>query len=408
MRRLDLIAVFLLVATHVAAQHPAWKAEVVDVRRSGMQAIQLAPELLGASRQDLGDIRLVDSTGKQLPYFLREASPSVGRGAFIPFRLIRNETLRYRSEIELERPEGVVIDELHLWIRPTEASKSARITGSDDRESWYMVKDGLLEANTPRGDPPREIRRITLPPSDYRYLRVVMNDSLTAPLQVLGVGRFDEDRLTPPCFGPALALPFEQSDSVGISRLHVALDHAVLADRLAYVVMDSTNYLREAYVEIRLPSSFTKGRREVQRYVTRRFPIGHIDSNRDDLLEPNGLRLDTFDLVVVNGDDAPLRFAKLEALPRCRFLIADLAVGMQYIVTTGAPTLETPRYDIVHFAAELSQPLDTLNHSALIAMPDEPGASPLFDTSAWWVWAAILALMAGMTFVAVRLLKQPS
>ena len=111
------------------------------------------------------------------------------------------------------------------------------------------------------------------------------------------------------------------------------------------------------------------------------------------------------DLVIENGDDRPLRFDAIHVYQTERVLVAHLQPGMSYHLTTGDPKEHAPNYDLARFEEPLT-PIDTLTHGALTAIPQAVNAGPAFDPSQWWVWALILTLMAGMGWMAVRMLRK--
>jgi len=117
-------------------------------------------------------------------------------------------------------------------------------------------------------------------------------------------------------------------------------------------------------------------------------------------------RLDTFELRIDNGDDKPLRISSVKAQCRERVLLARLEPGMAYRLMVGNEQLAPPRYDMAHFANDLPSPLSTLNHGALELLPKPEAAKPRFDPSSMWVWAAIVALILGMGWMAMRMLRK--
>lgn len=405
-KRSELLLLALCVDGALVAQAPRWSAEMPLVHEAGLHAIALSPEMLGASRSDLGDIRIVDAQGVDVPYVLREVATPGDHGRFIPFQLVRNEVRDRVTVLELERPADQELEALHIWIRPTETEKQVRITGSDDRHEWYMVKDEHLVAQGARGDPPHQVLTVRLPRNDYRFLRLTLNDSVSAPLNVLGVGRFADGETPGWRYVETPSLSFVQADSARESRLSLALGVPLLAERLAFRVSDTGLYRRDARLEARRRATMRKGHHAVPMQWTERLADDVIASDRAAFFDMAPARIDTFDLVVSNGDDRPLRFVDIRILARERVLLARLEPDTRYRLFTGNAELEPPRYDIAHFADELPVPLDTLRHGALTAIPEEAEVSPGFNPSSGWVWGAIIVLMLSMGAVAARLLKQ--
>lgn len=400
----DLLLAGVLIAQTAIAQGPTWTAPLPAVTRSGVYAVMLGPEWMGLSRMDLGDIRLLDSTGMEVPYLLREQALTRA-SAFVPFPLLRNEVMPKATVIELERPADRQVQDLEIWVRPADVKKSVRITGSDERSHWYMVKDEQVVAQGARGDPPHQVLSVQVPRSDYRYYRITLNDSLTPPMRVLGVGRF-KDEAPVRRFAPSIPLQLSQKDTARTTTVHVTSPNALGFDRLRFAVSDTITFHRKGELRVWHSRVMEEGRRKRTVRASETVATFTIASDLAPVIDLPTTRADTFDLVIFNGDDRPLHFTRLEALASEHLLIAKLEPGMPYRLTTGDAERLAPQYDIAHFAKELEAPLDTLSPGAPTAIPAQVAAGPGFDPSKWWVWAAIIVLMAGMGWMAVRMLKK--
>ena len=406
LRKRDLILIPLLGAGTLFAQQAKWSANVPPAKEQGLHAIALSAELLGSARGDLGDIRLLDSTGAEVPYVIRESMRTSGPERFIAYDVLRNAVLMHSTEVEIERPSGQVLEELHVWIKPIDAEKRVRITGSDDRQAWYMVKDDHVALQGARGDPPHQVLQLRIPRSDYRYLRLTLNDSLTAPMRVLGVGRFVPERAPEVVYAAPIELPFTRTDSAKRTVLRFTLPHAILVERLAIAVEDTLPFMRR--VELGTWRSTTVSERKrarKQRWLEQMgsFMIRQGDGASFNLMPA---RLDTFELRIENGDDRPLRIRAAKAQCQERVLLARLDAGMSYRLTVGDEQLAPPQYDMAHFADELPAPADTLVHGAMTATAAIAPERPTFDPAEGWIWAAIIALILGMGYMAVRMLRK--
>lgn len=404
MPRRELFLLPLLCGGSLLAQTAKWSAAVPAPPQKGLHAITLSAELLGCSRADLGDIRLFDSTGAQVPYVIEQVRSTAAHGAFHPFSVVRNEVLDRSTIIEFERPADGAVETLHIRIRPLDAEKKVRVTGSDDRKAWYMVKDEHVVAQGARGDPPHQVLILDLPRSDYRYFRLTLNDSLTAPMRVLGVGRFGEATAASPRFLDAGAMAFTQRDSARTSVISVRSARPVLVERLAYKVSDTVRYRRDARILRWRWGTMRKGLQEVRSRSAEEVARTGIASDRASLIEVPSARLDTFEVRIDNGDDRPLRFAELWPQVVHRVMLAELRPGMRYRLSTGDPSLAPPAYDMAHFADQLAEPVDTLVHDPLRASQPEDVEASAFDPAKWWIWVAIVALVLGMGWMASRML----
>ena len=363
----------------------------------------LSPELVGLSGNNTHDLRLLDSTGQEVPYVIRVAKAGPVRSRFVAYPLLRNEALPQRTEVELERPVDRQLDELQIWIRPVEVSKKVRITGSDDRTNWYMLKDEHVVAQGAQGDPPHQVLNIRIPRSDYRYFRITLNDSLTPPLRILGVGRFAEMALA--ARYTEASVRWTQQDTAGRTILQISSSHPVPVERITYAVRDTLPFQRSGNFVVTRTINTRKGRREL--IEERKESLDHFtlaSAGDHEILLPCSHE-QRFELVIENGDDRPLQFDAIQVYQTERTLIAHLQPGMRYHLTTGDSKEHAPNYDLARFEEPLT-PIDMLAHGPLTAIPQAANAGPAFDPSQWWVWALILVLMAGMGWMAVRMLRK--
>ena len=406
LRKRDLTIFPLLCAGTLLAQQAKWSASVPMARASGLQAIRLSPELLGAARADLGDIRLLDSAGTEVPYVIRESMRSSGPEHFVAYGMLRNAVLKHSTEVEIERPADEMLEELHVWIKPIDAEKRVRITGSDDRQAWYMVKDDHVALQGARGDPPHQVLQLRIPRSDYRFLRLTLNDSLTAPMKVLGVGRFVPERAPEGVRTAPVSLPFTRTDSAKRTVLRFALPHALLVERLTIAVEDSLPFMRQVELGVWRSSTVNERKHARQQRWLEQMGSFMIRQGEGASFSLMPARLDTFELRIDNGDDRPLRIRAVMAQCQERVLLARLGAGMSYRLTAGDEQRMPPQYDMAHFADDLPMPLDTLLHGALVGTAETVPEGPAFDPAEGWIWAAIIALVLGMGWMAVRMLRK--
>jgi hypothetical protein len=385
--RTSLIAA-LFTGTLLHAQQPAWRAPVGPVQRNGLHAIRLTPEVVGRSQPSLADVRIVAPDSLPVPFVARTAPAQLSEMRALPFTMLRNERIGHRTVVEFEVPPGTLVDGFTLGIRNAEVGKKARITGSDDRRHWFMVKDEHLSLSG--AGHPRTLRWLDLPLSDHRYYRIELNDSLTAPVQVLSVGHTVQARSEGRC-GTIASARWDRIEEKGRTVVRITGDHPLVIDRIHLNVADTTPW-RRAY---QLHTARQEERRERRRTVLHRWTEdlggGSIASYERSLISAPGTAVDTLFLAIANGDDRPLRITGVEVLQRERVLLANLRTGVPYTLTTGDPAASPPHFDLSHFQDSLPAPQDTLVPGALTAIPPIVAARP-FDVSRTWVWVAIVVV----------------
>jgi len=400
---ISLIA-FLCATTAVLAQEARWRSTLGPVERSGHYLVLLSPEVVGRSQPSLNDIRIMAPDSTLVPTLLRTETAHLSEAQAVAFTVLRNEQVGNYTVVEFEVPAGTLMDGLELGIRNAEVRKSARITGSDDRQHWFMVKDeGLALSGS---GPARSLRWLDLPLSDHRYYRIALNDSLTAPVQVLSVGHTVQAR-SEGRYVSAGAIRWDRREEKGRTVLRIYGDHPLLIDRIQYATADTTPFIRQARMYTQRSEWRTeKRRRKVLETRHEDFGGRTLASYQRRVLEGPGVAVDTLFMVVENGDDRPISITDLEVLQLERSMHVRLEGGTTYALATGDPFATAPRFDIAHFRDSLPTPIDTLRLQALVAISPSSDAPQPFDLSGIWLWVAILVIGGGAAFGAVRVLRK--
>lgn len=385
---------------------PHWSAPIAPVDRAGYYTIVLSPEVVGRSREDLADLRLLDSAGKEVAYLIEREPAMYERTWLRSYKLLRNERVKRATVVEMETDSAGVVDELLIHVRNARVSKRARITGSDDRTDWFMIQDECLAVG--EGDGATSVLRfVDLPLSDYRYYRIVLDDSLSAPVQVLDLGHSARAR-SEGRYTEIDGLTFTRLEDRSITRLAVFTRSPFRADRLRFNIRSDVPFQRRAKFAHHVSYTVREHKRDVVR--TGEEPLGDFTLTRTSRGNVPGPRtiVDTLFVLIENGDDRPLNITGIHALQLETRLIAKLEARAPYTITTADAKATMPRYDIAHFRDSLPETMGTLDVPAMKARPVTPKAGPVLAPSMVWVWAAIIGIGAVIAISAVRLLRGAS
>ena len=398
------LSIALLWAVSALAQHAQWSTTLPPIEQSGLHAIRLSPEVVGRSRPGLQDIRLMASDSTLVPFLIRTEAESIGEARAVPFTVLRNERVGRRTVVEFEVPAGTLVDGIELGIRNAQVDKSARITGSDDRLHWYMVKDqGLTLSGNASA---RSLRWLDLPLSDHRYYRIELNDSLTPPVQVLSVGHSIQAR-SEGHYVSAGKVRWDRHEEDGHTLFRIYGEHPLVIDRVHYTTSDTMPYRRLAELYT-MRSEWRTERR--QRKVLHRWRedlgTGTLASYQRSMLQGPGTAVDTLFIEVRNGDDRPLVITALEVLQRERMLVAPLGAGETYTLTTGDANARSPEFDMAFFGDSLPPAVATLDLPSLDPVVVSMPADKPFDLSMAWVWIAMVIVGGLSAIAAIKALRQ--
>ena len=161
-------------AEHEDLAHWQWFMELAaPPRTSGRMDCILTPAVFDKAREDLGDLRLIDGAGREIPYAIR-VRRSHAEPQEIPskaFNQARNADGSAETSFDLgARPP----ENRSLTVEPDGANyrRRAQVQGGADGADWRtLVDDGSL-VSLRVGDQAIDARTLTYPASRFRYLRV--------------------------------------------------------------------------------------------------------------------------------------------------------------------------------------------------------------------------------------------
>jgi hypothetical protein len=124
------------------------------------------------ARHDLGDLRLFDAAGGEVPYALRIRRGSEERVAIEAREFNRTHTEAGAAELSLDLGEkGFEHNEVEIRAAGDNFRRRATVEGSTDETDWRLLKEmDLVKFSTSAGNV--DDFRLTYPASRFRYLRI--------------------------------------------------------------------------------------------------------------------------------------------------------------------------------------------------------------------------------------------
>jgi hypothetical protein len=303
---------------------------------------------LGDFRGGLGDVRLFDAAGREVPYLL--VAPARRVRQWRPGQLLPIVSTKTESGFEVDLGTNRPIDRLRITGLPTPFLKRFRLEGGGDRSRWtVLVAEGTLFDLPDEG-----LRRLDVdfPAGDFRYLRLTWDDRSSGRLPL--PARVEARLVRPADSGPParVAVPFERRPSEpGKSRFRLRLPAAglpVVALELA-VPGGPGPLLRPATVtEGRLVSGgdaaitpVQLGEATLRRAVRDGLAAADL---RIPVTHPQGADLE---LTVEDGNNPPLDLAGVTAeLAPLPWIYFEAAGTASLTARFGDPRLSSPRYDL--------------------------------------------------------------
>ncbi len=175
----------LLIWQQAKAQHFLYESDKFSVARSGYHKIELNSQIVNRLNASLANIRIYDPKEQEIQYVVQSSnpiSPSIQKIALEIYQ--KNQKTGCCTEWIMVNAKELTIDNLLLEVNPFEGQKTIDISGSQDHQQWFVLKDTFKIA----GGKQTHFKLTGLKRNDYKYIRVRIDDFDTPPLAIQQIG----------------------------------------------------------------------------------------------------------------------------------------------------------------------------------------------------------------------------
>jgi hypothetical protein len=337
------VAVLLTVASLHALELTEWKnRQALNVNAAGIISFAVPVETLDAARADLGDLRLVDSAGREVAYVLHQATrPVVQPVAARSFR----STLTDASTQLIIECGPFPVEEITLQTPARAFLKRARIETSPNGSAWEPADEGVPLFRQ-AGAEQLSVR------VNARFVRVTLDDSRSPPVPFLGA-RIVHAPATPAVVAPLGARILRREEFAGETLLTLELDAAhVPLDTLTFTTPERL-FTRRVMVGVREMRDEAAVERTLATGAIYNIAIdGETPTTR--LSVPLGVSAPSRELIlhIANDDSPPLAITGVTV---SRFEVTayfDAAAPGGFALLTGHRQIAAPRYDVSHLRVD--------------------------------------------------------
>jgi len=392
-----LLAVVL--AASPAISYFKYQRPVTAALESGQHYAVLDEAIWQHALPNLDDLRLY-STGKEIPY-ARKTMWDSRKTEQKKVQLFQPATLGGNTTFLLDMLGVPEYDRITLALRTKNYVAHARVEGQDDPHGSHWANLGTTTLFDLSDEKLGHNSSLQIPASTYKYLRVTM-DGLVKPSDIQG-GTAGIERAQEAVWRD-LSSELKQSQEGKDTVLMFAIPENIPVERVMFDVDSAQgNFQRE----IELQSD--------EGSVTRVGEISRIHVQR------NGKRIDvdhmSFSLAVMNngqlravihnGDDAPLRIARVRLQQYERRIYFDCDAGASLQLYYGDEKLEAPVYEYAKlFENDVNAGLIQIGaEEANAAYAGRPDERPWSERHPVVLWAAILAAVGVLGGIAVRSIR---
>ena len=393
-----------------AAPSPPAYERAIEVDAPGRVTARLDREVYEGARADLGDLRVLDLRGRDVPYLIDRAEPP-GLAEARP--AIRNRGWNADGAATAVLDFGRRLGKRRLQLRLSGDNFRRRVSveGGDDGARWVTVVDEAWVFAIP-GEAPARYETVDLPENDFPLLRVVAHP---APGEkgrpsiddawVAGDGR-------PSRGEERLPVRWSEAQDPKARETWLTLDTGARYQPFQAVELDveDERFFREALVEVRHDPRTPQGAvwwEEVGRGAL--YRLEHGEKRRECLrIEARG-RERALRVRVRNLDDRPLRLHGVAVRVPVERLLFEVERPGRYRLTYGSPDRTAPSYDLARTAGDLVAWSEAAQ-PARLGSPRRLGTTreddrPWTERHPSLLWGGLLAVVVALGVLTWRALR---
>jgi hypothetical protein len=405
MRKL-LVAFVLMLSAPVLAQDTVGVASVPKVERAGFYRIKLSPALVSYSTPGFANARITDSAGKEVPYLARQEWYNFSALTFREYKMEQRAVKGCCTHLILHNPDRKKIDNISLQIRNADAYKDASLAGSDDQKQWYVLRESFEFYPINGIDQTTEMRAVDFPLSDYSFYKLSIDDSLSAPLNIIRAGYYETSNEAGRYSEIAGIKMKTEINADKETVITLKMDTTALIDRVALQLTGPAFYHRTATVFARRWETDPRGKETDYLQELESFTL---NSRQESSVSLGSVRAQELVIKIRNDDNPPLETKGAQLFQLNRYLVAYLEPSVEYRVQVGGKDQLPPVYDLAYFQDSIpDMPAQVV--AGDFVLHAKPVARPSFTlfTNRNIIWVAIILVVGLLGYMSRKLIREVS
>lgn len=399
-----ILILLLFLTSEIVAQKFVAEGSLPTVARDGFYRVAIDPEAAAFASASFANLRIVDDAGKETPYILEEEVPVFSTQQFVEYKILQKKQEKgCCTTLILSNPDKKSINNISLQIKNAETYKQATLRGSEDRQTWYALKEYFSLNVIDGGSQTFEIRILDFPLSNYPFLSITVDDSLSTPLNFVRAGYYNTSTSTGR-YSDVPSLKFSVAEKSKEKETHVTitLDTSRLIDKLEFSVSGQPFYLRQATLYETSTRLNKKKKQEPYQHYVQQI---QLTSTHATTIRLDGGKFQNLLLVIENNDNPSLTIDSVAAFQLNRYATAWLKKGVNYKMKMGSADMNAPVYDLGFFRDSIPNSPTVIQASKISpVMENKEIKSKSFFENKQIIWAAIILVALVLGYMSVKMI----
>ena len=372
-----------------------YQSNIEGVVKSGFYKIHLQPILVAKGNKDLSDFRIIDGKNKFVPFVRLQNLPSKEED-FLALPLVSSSLADSVMTLVVENKTSLLLQSLWLKVKNTAVHRKADLLGSDDRLNWFAIQEDVTLDQSSGSKTDTYLQSLSFPPSNYRFLKIRINNGKKEAIKILQVGVFSNKRS--PIEYVELPKPhlLKKDSTDKNTYLNLTFNDRFLVNKLNVHVTGPRFYKRQVLI-FRLEGT----KRELIGETTLQAGV-----KQEILLASKASKLE---LQIFNGDNPPLQIDEVLASQAKEYIFAYLESNAEYKLLVGDTKASMPDYDLKYFTDSALANLSEARHSQVISNNLlHAKEAPKKEDRTVLLWLSIAVAVLLLSFLTYRMLNEVS
>jgi len=328
------------------AQNYRFNAKIIKVTEEGYYKVPLPPNVISELKHSFPDIRIIDSDNNEIQYILKKEKLVSDKIIKTELNIIKNKHKKFKHLTELRvENKGFDISNLIFKIKNTHNPVFVKIYGSDDNDTWFVLKDNFPAVPEYTDADSTDIKIMDIPNNSFDYFKVIFYDYDEDPIDITNVFFYSLSDIRAE-YVQLKSPKIIQKDTLNKSIITLTYDKPQFIDMISFGIKGPEYYLRKVNMDKNDTSSSPKTGEEYYDQYKKEFYIGSLKSNRIYLYD---FKAEKIEFVIDNKDNQSLQVFKANTYQLKNYLVTYLKPDEEYHLLYGNCKAIFPSYDLPYF-----------------------------------------------------------